>query len=40
LKRTKEKNKKKYLENACREIMEYHRTGRYDLMYMKTKEIG
>jgi len=25
--------KKEYLENICNEIMEYQRTGRYDLMY-------
>ena len=37
LKRTTEKAKKEYLENACTEIMEFHRTGHYDLMYMKTK---
>jgi hypothetical protein len=24
----------------CKEIMEFQRTGRYDLMYMKTKELG
>jgi hypothetical protein len=29
-----------YLENMCNEIMEFQRTGRYDLMYMKTKELG
>jgi hypothetical protein len=23
-----------------KEIMEFQRTGRYDLMYMKTKELG
>ena len=40
LKRATEKAKKEYLENACTEIMEFHRTGRYDLMYMKTKELG
>ena len=40
LKRATEKEKKKYLENVCKEIMEFHRTGRYDLMYMKTKELG
>ena len=39
MKRAKEKAKKEYLENACTEIMEFHRTGRYDLMYMKTKEL-
>ena len=40
LKRATEKAKKKYLENTCTEIMEFHRTGRYDLMYLKTKELG
>jgi len=25
------------IENICNEIMEFQRTGRYDLMYMKTK---
>ena len=40
LKRATEKAKKEYLENTCTEIMEFHRTGRYDLMYMKTKELG
>jgi len=40
LKRATEKAKKEYLENARTEIMEFHRTGRYDLMYMKTKELG
>ena len=29
---------KEYLENICNEIMEFQRTGRYDLMYMETKE--
>jgi len=32
LKRATEKAKKEYLENACTEIMEFHRTGCYDLM--------
>jgi len=32
--------KKEYLENKCNEIMEFQRTGCYDLMYMKTKELG
>jgi hypothetical protein len=32
--------KKEYLENMCNEIMEFQRTRRYDLMYMKTKELG
>ena len=40
LKRTTEKAKKEYLENACTEIMEFHRTGRYYLMYMKTKVLS
>jgi len=40
LKRATEMAKKEYLENICNEIMEFQRTGRYDLMYMKTKELG
>jgi len=32
--------KKKYLENISNKIMEFQRTGRYDLMYIKTKELG
>jgi len=32
--------KKEYLENIRNEIVEFQRTGRYDLMYMKTKELG
>ena len=40
MKRATEKARKKYLENICNEIMEMQRTGRYDLMYMKTKELG
>jgi len=39
LKGATEKAKKEYLENACTEIMGFHRKGRYDLMYM-TKELG
>jgi len=38
LKRSTEKAKKEYLQNTCTEIMEFHKTDRYDLMYMKTKE--
>jgi len=38
LKRTTEKAKKELLENTCTEIMEFHRPGLYNLMYMKTKE--
>ena len=38
LNRATEKAKKEYLENT--EILEIHRIGHYDLMYMKTKELG
>ena len=31
LKRATERAKKEYHENTCTEIMEFHRTGRYDL---------
>ena len=31
--------KKEYFDNICNEIMEFQRRGRYDLIYMKTKEI-
>jgi hypothetical protein len=30
--------KKEYLENICNEILEFQRTGLYNLMYMKTKK--
>ena len=40
LKRATENAKKEYLENVCKEIMEFQRTGHYDLMYMKTKELS
>ena len=40
LKRVTDSAKKEYLENICNEIMENRRTGRYDSMYMKTKELG
>ena len=40
LKRATDNAKKEYLENICNKIMEFQRTGRYDLMYMKTKELG
>jgi len=40
LKRATGNAKKEYLENICKEIMEFQRTGHYDLMYMKTKELG
>jgi hypothetical protein len=32
--------KNEYLESICDEIIEFQRTGRYDLMYMKTNELG
>jgi type I site-specific restriction endonuclease len=32
LKRAKVKAKKEYLKNPCTDIMEFHRTGRYDVM--------
>jgi len=37
LKRATDKAKREYLENTCNEIMEFQRTGRYDLMYLKRK---
>jgi len=40
LKRTTDNAKKEYLENIFNEIMEFQRTGSYDFMYMKTKELG
>jgi len=40
LKRVTDNAKKEYLKNICNEIMKFQRTGRYDLMYMKTKELG
>ncbi|PNF27481.1 hypothetical protein B7P43_G08244, partial [Cryptotermes secundus] len=40
LKRATDRAKKEYLEKICNEIMEFQRTSRYDLMYMKTKELG
>jgi len=40
LKRATEKAKKEYLENTHKEIREFHRTGRYDLMFMKIQELG
>jgi hypothetical protein len=39
LKRATEKAKKEYFENI-HEITEFQRTGCYDLMYVKTKELG
>ena len=40
MKRTTEKAKTEYLEDICNEIKVFQRTGRYDLMYTKTKELG
>ena len=40
MKRATDNAKKEYLENICNEIMEFQRTWHYDLMYMKTKELG
>jgi hypothetical protein len=40
LKRATDNAKIEYLKNICNEIMEFQRTGCYDLMYMKTKELG
>jgi hypothetical protein len=40
LKRATDNAKKEYLESICDEIIEFQRTGRYDLMYMKTKELS
>jgi hypothetical protein len=40
LKRATDNNKKEYLESLCDEIIEFQRVGRYDLMCMKTKELG
>jgi len=40
LKRATDNAKKVYLENICNKIMEFQRTGHYNLMHMKTKELG
>ena len=40
LKRAKDNAKKEYLAKIRNEITEFQRRGRYDLMYMKTKELG
>jgi hypothetical protein len=40
LKRTTDEAKKEYLESTCDRIMEFKRTGHYDLMCMKMKELG
>ena len=40
MKRVADNAVKEYLENICNEIMEFQRTGRYNLMCMKKKELG
>jgi hypothetical protein len=40
LKRATDNAKKEYLENICKEIMEFQRTGCYYLVYTKTKDVG
>jgi hypothetical protein len=40
LKRATDNAKKKYVESIHNEIIEFQRTGCYDLMHMKTKELG
>jgi hypothetical protein len=40
MKRATDKAKKEYLESICDKIMEFQRTGHYDLMCMKMKELG
>jgi hypothetical protein len=40
LERATDNAKKEYLKNICDEIMEFQRTERYDLLYMKTKVLG
>jgi hypothetical protein len=40
LKRSLVEAKKECVESICEELMEFQRTGRYDLMYLKTKEQG
>jgi len=40
LKRDTDNDKKEYLENICNEIIEFQRTGRCDLTYVKTKDPG
>jgi hypothetical protein len=40
LKRTTDKATKEHPQSICDKIMEFQRTGCYDLMYMKTEELG
>jgi hypothetical protein len=38
-KKATDKTKTEYLGSTCDEIMEFPRTGHFDLMYMKMKEL-
>ena len=40
MKRATDKPKNEYTDSICDEIMAFQRTGRHDLLYMKTKELG
>jgi hypothetical protein len=40
LKGATDNTKKEYLDSICDEIIEFQRTKRFNLMYMKTKELG
>ena len=40
MERATETAKKVHLENVCNENIEFQRPGLYDLMYIKTKELG
>jgi hypothetical protein len=40
MKKATDKPKKEYLENLRNKSMEFQRTRRYDLMYMKTNDLG
>jgi hypothetical protein len=40
MKRATDNAKKEHLESICDVIIEFQRAGRYDVMYMKTKELS
>ena len=40
LRRETDKAKEQYLEQACNEIMDLQRKGRYNMMYQKAREMG
>ena len=40
MKRGTDKAKKEYLESIWHDVLEFQRTGHYDLMYTKTNELG